>query len=158
MYQRDSAAAGTVSRIWRVAFVSAAAFFLLPEVAAWAQQAQRKTVPATQANATVYTYVERMPELPGGGGMPAVAACLMRHFHPTAHETRAATGGSFVIEFVVTASGAVTQTRIVRSGGADIDAVALRAIKTLPRFHHGQQGGIPVSVKLLLPVSCLKFQ
>lgn len=153
----NSAATPAACRIWLVA---AACLLLLPG-AAWAQQPQQpqqKIVPASQAGTKVYTFVEQMPELPGGGGMPAVAAYFMRHFCLTEPEARAATGGSVTIEFVVTATGEVTQGRVVRSGGASIDAAALRTIESLPHFRPGRQGGIPVSVKLVLPVSCIKFQ
>ena len=157
MLQPNSTATGAAFRIWRAGFVAAALLLLLPATG-WAQQPRQKITPASKANPRVYTFVEQMPELPGGGGMPAVAAYFMRHFHLTVLEARAATGGSVTVEFVVVATGRVIQAHIVRSGGASIDAAALRTIKSLPCFHPGHQGGIPVSVKLVLPVDCIKFQ
>ena len=152
----DTAAAATACRIWWVAAV-AAVVLLLPAVA-YTQQPQQKPAPAAKTDTTVYTYVEQMPELTGGGGMPAVAAYFTHHFHLTVSEARAATGGSVAISFVVAANGDVSQGRIVRSGGAAMDAAALRTIRSLPHFHPGHQGGIPVRVKLVLPISCIKFQ
>lgn len=151
----DSAATTAPPRNWRAALV--AVLLLLPVVAR-AQQPQRKPAPTAKADTTVYTFVEQMPELTDGGGMPAVAAYFTRHFHLTASEARAATGGSVAISFVIAATGDVSQGRIVRSGGASIDAAALRTIKSLPRFRPGHQGGSPVRVKLVLPISCIKFQ
>ena len=101
-------------------------------------QAQQPLATASKANAKVYTFVEHMPELPGGGGMPAISAYFMRHFQPTAAEARTATGGSVVLAFVVAATGYVTKARVIRSGGTSIDAVALRTIKALPRFRPGR--------------------
>lgn len=156
MPQSNSTATPAASQIWWAA-VAAAVILQLP-TATWAQQSQRKPALKAKAAARVCTFVEQMPELPSGGGMPAVVAYFLHHFHLTKAETRAATGGRVAVEFVVTATGSVTQARILRSGGASVDAAALRTVRSFPRFHPGHQSGIAVAVKLVIPISCIKFQ
>lgn len=106
----------------------------------------------------IYTYVDHMPELPAGGGMPGVLHYFFQHFHLTKQQSDNATGGSVYLTFVVSETGAVTQTRIVRSGGSIIDTEALRVVRGMPRFRPGRLHGVPVRVRLTLPISCIKPQ
>ena len=114
--------------------------------------------PPAKTGNEVYTYVEQMPELPEGGGLAGIMSYFFRHFHSTKLEAKGATGGSVHLEFIVTETGEVTNARIIRSGGSSIDAAALRVISSLPRFRPGRHNGVPVCVKLTLPISCIKIQ
>lgn len=138
-----------VLRGWLLAFG-----LLTIELAAHAQEHQ----PATTSNTKVYTYVEQMPELPEGGGMGGLVSSFLKHFYPSNQEMRDATGGRVQLEFIVDERGSITNGRIVRSGGSGIDTAALRALKAMPRLLLGRQGGIPVKVKLVLPIACIKPQ
>jgi TonB family protein len=120
---------------------------------------QAQTPKATAvSNTTVYTYVEEMPELPEGGGMGGIVTYFFRHFQLSAREAKDFMGGSVYLEFVVNEAGDATHARITRSGGRSIDAAALRVIQSMPCFHPGRQKGVPVKVKLTIPISCIKPQ
>ena len=82
----------------------------------------------------------------------------MEHFDLSSAEAREATGGSVHLEFVVTENGNVTHARITRSGGSSIDVATWRVINSMPRFYSGRRNGVPVKVKIRLPIACIKFQ
>ena len=106
----------------------------------------------------VYTFVEQMPKLPGGGGM----ATVFTEFHKRLRFPKQAIEegyGRAMIYFEVDPTGTVQHTRLLHSSGsASLDKALLTAAKTLPRFTPGRQHGRPVTVSLTLPVTCLKPQ
>lgn len=69
----------------------------------------------------VYTYVERMPELPGGGGIGAIGAAIREQVvRPVA-----ACEGRIFVSFVVRPDGTVTDAKIVRGVAESCDAAVL---------------------------------
>lgn len=109
----------------------------------------------------VYTCVERMPQLPGGGGQEAILAELSKKLLLPA--TRVADYKSYTsgpkFSFVVTSTGQVRQARILASCHAPtVDSAVLRAVRQLPRLVPGRQHGVPVPVALTFRFSCIKFQ
>ena len=99
----------------------------------------------------VYRSVEQMPEFPGG------AAALMRYlqshinYPPMAAQNNI--GGRVVVQFIIDETGQVGEVKVVRSVNEEIDAEAVRVIKSLPKFEPGRQDGEAVSVWYTLPVS-----
>jgi len=63
--------------------------------------------------------------------------------------------GTVIVKFCVTSKGGIDQVSILRPVDPDLDAEAIRVVKTLPTFRPGKQGGVPVPVWFTVPI---KFQ
>ena len=98
----------------------------------------------------VYNSVEQMPEFPGG------AVALMRYltenikYPPEAAKNDIE--GRVVVQFVIDETGQVGEVKVVRPISEEIDAEAVRVVKTLPKFEPGRQDGEAVSVWYTLPI------
>lgn len=97
----------------------------------------------------VFTYVEQMPVLPGGGGSAAILAAIYQHLVVPSD----AVEGKVFVRFVVNAEGAVTRPTIVKKISPMTDAAVLAAVNQLPRFLPGKQNGRTVQVEFTLPVT-----
>jgi TonB family protein len=98
----------------------------------------------------VYTYVEQMPQLPGGGGNAAIMAAIKQNLDPS---TAGSCARSRVfVSFTVAADGSIANATLVKSLGNACDEAALAAVRKLPRFQAGKQNGRPVAVALTMPV------
>lgn len=60
--------------------------------------------------------------------------------------------GKVYVEFVVNTDGSITDAKVVRGIGFGCDEEALRAVKAMPKWKPGKQGGYPVRVRMTLPV------
>ncbi|MDO7850811.1 M56 family metallopeptidase [Hymenobacter convexus] len=100
----------------------------------------------------VYTYVEKMPQLPGGGGNRAIVEYIQNHLaYPQVSAANQKTGRVFV-SFVVNSGGEVFNPNIVKGLGPEYDAAVVAAIGQLPRFEPGTQDGKPVAVSFTVPI------
>lgn len=114
---------------------------------------------AKQAQTQVYTFVEQMPQLPGGGGQQRIAMELMKRVGYPAIDLRKQYTGSATVYFEVSPSGAVQHIKLLRAtGSASVDSALVTAAKKLPRFTPGYQNGKPVTVSFTMPFSCIKPQ
>ncbi|MGY3088454.1 TonB family protein [Hymenobacter sp. UYAg731] len=100
-----------------------------------------------------YTYVEQMPQLPGGGGNAAIVEALQRQVHYPAAALRQQLQGRVFVSFLVTESGEVRNGKIVKGIGEGCDEEVLAAVQLLPRFIPGTQQGRPVAVSFTVPVT-----
>ena len=100
-----------------------------------------------------YIFVEQMPELPSGGGQPAIVAAIQKAVRYPSMALRNQVEGRVYVSFTVDPQGEVTDVKIVKGLGSGIDEETIRAIKTLPRFIPGKQNGREVSVSFTVPVT-----
>ena len=100
-----------------------------------------------------YTYVEQMPELPGGGGQLAIVTAIQKAVKYPGLALRNGIEGKMYVSFTVNPKGEVIDVKIVKGLGSGLDEETLRAIKTLPRFIPGKQNGREVSVSFTVPVT-----
>lgn len=105
----------------------------------------------------VYTYVEQMPQLPGGGGQQAIVNAIQKAFRYPAVDLRNQIEGRVFAKFTVDENGGLTDVEVVKGLSGTIDAETIRAIKTLPKFIPGKQNGRAVKVSFTVPIS-LKIQ
>ena len=112
----------------------------------------QKAKPAAPA-AKIYTYVEEMPQPPGGGGNAAIVALIQRNIHLPQFSVDSIAGSRVIIAFTVTETGEVRDIRIRQSIDRRIDAAVVRAVQNLPRFTPGRQQGRPVSVQYTMPIT-----
>ena len=99
----------------------------------------------------VYQVVEQMPAFKGGD------AALMKYLsenikYPEAAE-KAGEQGRVVVSFTVEKDGAISDVKVARSVTPSLDAEAVRAIKSMPKWSPGKQGGEFVRVKYNVPVT-----
>lgn len=107
-----------------------------------AQKASKTTTP-TQ----VFTYVERMPEAPYD--LQKYLGGQLR-YPPKAIEE--GIEGRVVIKVIINEEGRITDPVVERSASKELDAEALRVVKTLPNWKPARQNGKPVSVYYRIPV------
>ncbi len=117
-------------------------------------------MPPARSDSTgvVYTYVEQMPALAGGGGGYAAIAAEVQRNVLVPPDLPVGTNRVFV-RFVIGPSGFVipNSIRVERPGRyPSADAAAVAAVGRLPRLQGGRQNGRPVSVSLTLPVVLTK--
>jgi len=105
----------------------------------------------------VYTYVEQMPALPGGGGMGAIVNAIQKNFRYPAVDLRNQVEGRVFASFTVDENGDVSDVKIVKGLTGTVDAETIRSIKALPKFIPGKQNGRAVKVSFTVPVT-LKIQ
>lgn len=101
----------------------------------------------------VYTYVEQMPSLPGGGGQGAIVAAIQKAVRYPAADLRNQVEGRVFAKFTVNENGTVSDVEIVKGLSSTIDAETIRAIKALPTFIPGKQNGRAVRVSFTVPVT-----
>ncbi|GAB3854753.1 energy transducer TonB [Hymenobacter terrigena] len=100
-----------------------------------------------------YTYVEQMPQLPGGGGTAAIVAAIQKAVRYPAKALQNGVEGKVFVSFTVDPKGDVTDVKVVKGLGYGLDEETMRAIKTLPKFIPGKQNGREVSVAFTVPVT-----
>ena len=111
---------------------------------------EKTTEPSAQDN-KVYQSVEVMPEYPGGVVEMMKFLQMNINYPPMAAANKI--GGRVVVQFIVDKTGQVGDVKVVRSVNEEIDAEAVRVVKSMPNFTPGQQDGKPVSVWYTLPIS-----
>ena len=92
-----------------------------------------------------------MPYFPGG------EVALMRYlsenikYPPEAAKNNIE--GRVIVQFIIDETGEVGEIKVVRPISEEIDAEAVRVVRTLPKFEPGRQDGEAVSVWYTLPIS-----
>jgi len=98
-----------------------------------------------------FMVVENMPEFPGGdlGLMKYIQKNVK--YPPIAKEYNIT--GKVYVSFIVDRSGSVTNVKIVRGVDKNLDAEALRVVKSLPKYKPGKQRGKAVRVMFTIPIN-----
>ena len=96
---------------------------------------------------TAYSWVEQMPEFPGGEA--ALARYLAKVPH---HGTDIDIEGTVFVSIIIDKIGKVAMVNVVSGVHKIVDDIAKEHISKMPDWIPGRQNGIPVNVKLVLPV------
>jgi protein TonB len=94
---------------------------------------------------------EEMPSFPGGD-----VALLKFIAKNTQYPTEAKENniqGQVIVRFCVNTSGKVQQLSILKGVSPELDKEAMRVTQSLPSFKPGRQGGNPVPVWFLVPIT-----
>ena len=110
-----------------------------------------KTTKKSGANDKVYVVVEQMPSFPGGDS--ALLKYLFENIKYPMSALKAQKQGRVMVRFTVEKDGAITNVKVARSVTPSLDAEAVRAIKSMPKWTPGKQGGQLVRVRYNVPVS-----
>ena len=98
-----------------------------------------------------FMVVENMPEFPGGDlGLMKYIQKNVRY--PAIAKEYNITGKVYV-QFIVDKTGSVTNVNVVRGVDKNLDAEAVRVVKSLPKYKPGKQRGKPVRVMFTIPIN-----
>lgn len=96
------------------------------------------------------TFVEKMPEFPGG--VDSMMHYLGKNIKYPSIAMKMGIQGRVVAQFVVDKTGKVSNIKIIRALGGGCDEEAIRVIKAMPLWKPGYDKGKLVSVYFTLPV------
>lgn len=99
----------------------------------------------------VFMVAEQMPEYPGG--MKELFKFLQDNLKYPESAKKNNVQGRVIVQFVVEKDGTPTEFNVVRSVDPDLDAEALRVMKTMSKWKPGMQRGEVVRVKYTVPVT-----
>jgi TonB family protein len=99
----------------------------------------------------VYVTAEKMPQYPGGGDELNKYIATTMNYPEAAKIDKAE--GRVVIRFIVNTEGNIEEAVVLRSVHPSLDSEALRIINTLKGFTPGSQGGKPVKVYYIIPIT-----
>lgn len=108
------------------------------------------TIPVPEEGAP-YVVVEEMPMFPGGDS--ALLAYIGNNTkYPEAAKAKNIEG-RVIVRFCVTDVGDIDRVSVLKGVDAELDAEAARVVKSLPKFAPGKQGGKPVNVWYMVPIT-----
>ena len=93
---------------------------------------------------------EEMPTFPGGDKALHETLGKLIKYPKNAYDNNIE--GKVLIRFVVSKDGSITNASVLRSADPSLDQAALEAVKSLPKFNPGKQGGKPVNIWYTLPI------
>ena len=107
--------------------------------------------PVISEEGTPYVVVEEMPLFPGGDS--ALLSYISRNtkYPETAKANKIQ--GRVIVRFCVTDVGGIDKVTVLKGVNPELDAEAIRVVKTLPAFKPGKQGGKPVNVWYMVPIT-----
>jgi TonB family protein len=98
-----------------------------------------------------FVKVDEMPQFPGGEG------ALMKYIgENTSYPEFSKVNhiqGKVIVRFCISEKGEVNRVGVLQGVSAELDAEAIRVVKTLPTFRPGRQGGKDVPVWFMVPIS-----
>ena len=99
----------------------------------------------------IFMVVENMPEFPGGD--LGLMKYIQKHVKYPAIAKEYNITGKVYVSFIVDRQGKVTNVKIVRGVDKNLDAEAMRVVKSLPRYTPGKQRGKAVRVMFTIPIN-----
>jgi protein TonB len=111
----------------------------------------KEEVKEAEAEEIPFVVVEEMPMFPGGD--PELLKYIADHTNYPEVAKENNIQGRVIVRFCVTAKGGVSQVTILKGVDPELDAEAIRVVNTLPAFKPGKQGGKPVPVWYMVPIT-----
>lgn len=111
----------------------------------------KEEVAEVEAEPEPFVVVEEMPMFPGGD--PALLAYIAEHTNYPEVAKENNIQGRVIVRFCVTARGTVSQISVLKGVDPELDKEAMRVVSTLPEFKPGKQGGKPVPVWYMVPIT-----
>lgn len=95
--------------------------------------------------------VETMPSFEGG--ITEFYKFVSKHLKYPAQARRMGIEGKVFVHFVVDRDGSLSNIKVVKGIGAGCDVEVLRIINKSPNWNPGKQRGVPVRVRMMLPIT-----
>ena len=99
----------------------------------------------------VFQVVEEQPMFPGG--MQELMKFMQTNIRYPKEAQERGIQGRVIVQFVVNKDGSISEECVVRSVDSQLDAEAIRIIRSMPNWTPGKQRGEPVRVRFTLPVT-----
>lgn len=133
---------------------AAAALVLLASAPALAAKAQDfipdDETKVARTDEKIFQSAETMPEFPGGDA--DMFRWISRNIRYPEQAAKNNIQGRVTLQFVVEKDGSVGDVKIVRGVDPELDAEAVRVVKTLPKFKPATMNGEPVRVWYAFPI------
>lgn len=100
---------------------------------------------------TPFVVVEEMPIFQGGDS--ALLEYLGKNTQYPDSAKANSIQGCVIVRFCVTKEGGVNRIAVLKGVSPELDAEAIRVVGSLPAFKPGKQGGKPVNVWYMVPIS-----
>jgi protein TonB len=107
-----------------------------------------KTVPYDPSR--IFTSVQQIPTFPGG--FDSFYKYLAQNIRYPASAVKDRIQGKVFLTFIVEKDGSLTDIKVIRSVSGDIDAEAVRVLRSSPKWKPGIQNGRPVRVQFAVPI------
>lgn len=107
--------------------------------------------PKIEESTQILDVAQVMPEFEGG--MAAMYKWLGKKLNYPEEAQRIGKEGKVVLSFVIEKNGEISDLKIIKSVGFGCDEEAIRVVKKMPKWKPGMQGGRPVRVRFVLPLS-----
>jgi protein TonB len=111
----------------------------------------KEEVQEQEAEPEPFVVVEEMPMFPGGEA--ALLDYIGQHTNYPEVAKENNIQGKVIVRFCVTAKGTVSQISVLKGVDPELDKEAVRVVSTLPEFKPGKQGGKPVPVWYMVPIT-----
>jgi len=111
----------------------------------------KEEIQEEEAEPEPFVVVEEMPMFPGGE--PALLQYIADHTNYPEVAKENNIQGRVIVRFCVTSKGGVNQVSVLKGVDPELDAEAIRVVSTLPTFKPGKQGGKPVPVWYMVPIT-----
>ena len=99
----------------------------------------------------IFQVVEELPMYPGG--MQELMTFLQTNIRYPKEAQDRGLQGRVIVQFVVNKDGSICDEHIVKSVDPQLDAEALRIVRSMPTWTPGKQRGEPVRVRFTLPIA-----
>lgn len=99
----------------------------------------------------VYQVTEYMPEFPGG--MQECLKFLSRNVKYPANAQKSGAQGKVIVQAIIEKDGTVNHVFVVRSIDPELDAEAVRVVKSMPKWKPAMEKGEAVRCRYTLPIS-----
>ncbi len=99
----------------------------------------------------IYSFVEEMPEFPGGQN--AMYSFLSKNLVYPKKAIENDISGKVYVQFVVRKDGALDNIKISKGLGYGCDEEVIRVLKLMPKWKPGKSNGKPVATQFTLPVA-----
>jgi protein TonB len=114
-------------------------------------QEVKEEVQEEEAEPEPFVVVEEMPMFPGGDAELLKYIAEHTNYPEVAKENNIQ--GRVIVRFCVTSKGGVNQVSVLKGVDPELDAEAIRVVTSLPPFKPGKQGGKPVPVWYMVPIT-----
>jgi TonB family protein len=98
-----------------------------------------------------FVVVEEMPMFPGGDA--ELLAWIGKNTNYPENAKKNGIEGRVIVRFCVTDVGGIDRVSILKGVDTELDNEAVRVVKSLPAFKPGKQGGKPVNVWYMVPIT-----
>jgi len=103
------------------------------------------------SNEAIFTLVDEQPTFEGG--IPAFYEYVNNNLQFPKDPKLAEVKGKVYVQFIITKDGSIEEAIVIRGLEETFDKAALELVKNSPKWIPGSQKGVPVNVKMVLPIS-----